>query len=95
VIATSGVSKVARELGVSVCYLQHLLRRDLGVTYTRLVRRHRVELVRQTLLARPELSIAEVASLFDYDPPQLYRHFRSELGVSPSQVRRRRDEERM
>lgn len=82
------VDVMARALGVSTFYLQHTIRRDLECSFTQLIRRRRVAYANRVLLEQPGRTIEEVAYACGYTPPMMYRHFRLELGMSPSDVRR-------
>lgn len=88
-IAPRPIIAVARDLNISMCHLQHLIKRDLGISYTALVRKRRVALVRRTMRENPALTISDVAERFGYEPGQLYRHFMIELSAAPSTVRQR------
>lgn len=83
------VGEAARSLNVSVCYLQHLLRRDLATSYHALVRKRRVERLRCLILEQPGKAVSEIAYENGLSPQTLYRHFKSEFGLSPSHLRRR------
>jgi AraC-like DNA-binding protein len=82
------ISSAARDLHVSSFHLQHIIKRDLGCCFTELVRKRRIAHAKRLLLEKPELTIEEVAYRCGYQPPTMYRHFRSEFGMSPSAVRR-------
>lgn len=82
------VGETADGLNVSVCYLQHLLRRDLTQSYRALVRKRRVERMRRLILEQPYKAVSELAYENGYTPQTLYRHFLAELGVRPTDLRR-------
>lgn len=79
---------IARQLGVSVSHLQHLVRRDLGSTYTRLIRARCVQHLKALLLEQPDQTISEIAYQCGYDPQTMRRHFTTVLGACPSAIRK-------
>ena len=83
------VAEMASELNVSACHLQHLIKRDLGLSYTAFTRRQRVAVARRVMNENPALTILEVADRCGYEMGTLYRHFIIELSASPSEVRQR------
>ena len=84
------VRAVAADLGMGVSTLEHLLRRELGTTFTRMLRAERLTRARTLLETRDELSVAEIARLAGYDDPFYFtRLFRHTYGESPSVSRRR------
>lgn len=83
------VVDLARELNVSTCHLQHLMRRDLDISVTHFVRKRRVALARRMMQERRDWTISEIAFACGYDLTTLYRHFMVELAASPSEVRTR------
>jgi AraC-like DNA-binding protein len=87
-IARGRVTDVAARLNISVSHLQHLIKRDLGVSYTTLVRARRVLFARRMMREHPEWTISDIASRCGYEVGQLYRHFMLELSVPPSDVRK-------
>lgn len=82
------IDAAARASCVSTFYLQHIIRRDLGCSFTQLVRQKRVAHANRLLLDQSGLTIKEVAGACGYRPSTMYRHFKLELGMSPSDVRR-------
>ena len=61
------------------------LRRELGTTFTRMVRKERVARTRLLLETRDELPVAEVARLVGYDDTFYFsRVFRVPYGMNPS-----------
>lgn len=82
------IDAVACSLSMSSFYLQHIIRRDLQCSFTQLIRKKRVMYANRLLLDQPGLIIEEVAHQCGYKPLTMYRHFKVELGMSPSDVRR-------
>lgn len=89
-LASITIDGAAGALNVSTCHLQHLVKKELGAPFTHIVRRKRVQHASEMLLAKSHLTIEEVAWECGYEALTMYRHFRRELGQSPSDVRRTR-----
>jgi len=85
---TIPLCSIARRLGVSTSHLQHLVRRELGVTCRQLIRMKCVERLSRSLQEHPEQTIAEIAYRHGFEPQTMYRYFTAVLGVNPSTVRR-------
>jgi AraC-like DNA-binding protein len=84
-----GLDAIAMKLGVSVSHLQHLVRRDIGTTCTRLIRAKCVQQMAIYLREHPEKTISEIAYQWGFDPKTMRRHFAVELGSSPSAIRKK------
>lgn len=84
------LSDVAAAAHVSPSHLSHLFRREMGITFTRLVAAVRVERAQRLLRRDPWLTIGAVASRAGFrHVRQLERAFRRVAGCTPSGYRRR------
>jgi two-component system response regulator YesN len=80
---------VAEAVHVSPSHLAHLLRTHVGASYVKYMTLLRMEEGKR-LLAETDLKVAAIAGRAGYDDPAyFYRVFRREVGVTPSQYRRR------
>jgi len=79
----SSIPGFARRLHVSTCHLEHLVKRDIGLSCSVLIRAKRVERASALLTDRPNQGIAEIAYQCGYEPQTMYRHFIAVLGISP------------
>ena len=78
---------VARAVGVSVPHLCRVIKHQLGMTFTDLLRDIRLQAASQ-LLAEDSCSIKEIAFRVGFrHPSQFTRAFRTRRGVSPSEFR--------
>jgi AraC-like DNA-binding protein len=83
------LKEVAAASHVSPSHLAHLLRTQVGASYVKYMTLLRMEEGKR-LLAETDLKVAAIASRAGYDDPAyFYRVFRREVGVTPSQYRRR------
>jgi two-component system response regulator YesN len=83
------LKEVAAAAHVSPSHLAHLLRTQVGASYVKYMTLLRMEEGKR-LLAETDLKVAAIAGLAGYDDPAyFYRVFRREVGVTPSQYRRR------
>ncbi len=83
------LKEVAAAVHVSPSHLAHLLRMRVGVKYVRYMTLLRMEEGKR-LLVETDLKVAAIAGRAGYaDPGYFYRVFRREVGVTPSQYRRR------
>ena len=82
---------IAKRLRISVPHLQHMVKRDAGMSCTTVIRARRVNRATVLLLRFPEKSITEIAFLCNYEPQTMYRHFLAVLGKTPSELRRCND----
>ncbi len=81
------VSLRARRAGVSVAELRRVLRHETGVGISEFVLRIRLTRA-QSLLAKRELSVAQVAHAVGYaDPAYFSRFFTERIGLSPTAFR--------
>lgn len=87
-LGTLPLPAIAKELGVSVSHLQHIVRKNTGKTCTKLIWQKCVAKMEAHLRNHPEKTIAEIAYQWGFDPKTMRRHFLVELGVSPSSVRK-------
>ncbi|MET0437382.1 MAG: helix-turn-helix transcriptional regulator [Devosia sp.] len=78
---------VARSLGLSVRHL-HLLFEDADNTFSRTLALMRCEEARRMLVARPDLTVAQVAYASGFESlATFYRVFRSVYGMAPGDAR--------
>jgi two-component system response regulator YesN len=83
------LKEVAAAVHVSPSHLAHLLRTHVGASYVKYMTLLRMEEGKR-LLAETDLKVAAIAVQAGYDDPAyFYRVFRREVGVTPSQYRRR------
>jgi AraC-like DNA-binding protein len=82
------MTAIAKQLGVSLFHLHHLVKRDVGKSCAALIRASCVERAKTLLLLYPDKTISEIAYSCGHEPQSLYRHFIAELGRSPSELRR-------
>ncbi|MFI0980684.1 AraC family transcriptional regulator [Streptomyces sp. NPDC021093] len=82
------VGACARQLGVTVGYLNEAVKQSTGRTPGQLVRQVRTHEAKR-LLARTDLTVRQVASAVGFaDPAYFCRFFRRETGISPGEFRR-------
>jgi AraC-like DNA-binding protein len=87
--STLSLAEVASGAGVSPYHLSHLLQTTTGFGFLHHVRQHRLRRA-QKLLVRP-LSLKQIAFEVGYKRrPDLTRHFKNALGVTPTTWRRGR-----
>jgi two-component system response regulator YesN len=83
------LKEVAAAAHVSPSHLAHLLRTHVGASYVKYMTLLRMEEGKR-LLAETDLKVAAIAGRAGYDDPAyFYRVFRREVGVTPTQYRRR------
>jgi two-component system response regulator YesN len=83
------LKEVAAAVHVSPSHLAHLLRTHVGASYVKYMTLLRMEEGKR-LLVETDLKVAAIAVRAGYDDPAyFYRVFRREVGVTPSQYRRR------
>ncbi len=82
-------SAVARQSGLSRSRFEHLFKQESGLTFKAYLQALRVTKAKE-LLADWRLSIKQVAARVGYaHPPDLTRAFREQLGITPSEYRKR------
>ena len=85
--ASASLSELAGVVGVHPAHLARSFRRDYGVTVGQYARGLRLEWA-TSQLARPDLSLAEVAAGAGFaDQSHFTRSFRSYAGVTPGRYR--------
>jgi AraC family carnitine catabolism transcriptional activator len=83
------VPQIARQLGVSQRSLNRWFQKELGCTVKQVMRIMRLASARHWLVARPELTVTQVAALVGYSSPnRMENHFQEVLGLTPRQYRR-------
>lgn len=84
------LAKMATMVGLSTHQLSELINRHFGVSFSRLLRRHRVEAARQMLIDEPRASVLSVGLASGFaSQSTFYVAFKEELGVVPGEFRRR------
>ncbi|GAB2958541.1 AraC family transcriptional regulator [Micromonospora polyrhachis] len=81
------VAAYAGRIGVSVSYLNDVVKEVTGRTPGKLIREVQV-LEAKRLLARTGMTVGQVARELNFDPAYFCRFFRRETGVSPGTFRR-------
>lgn len=82
------LSKVADNFHYSNEYTSHLIKNLLGMTYSEIVKKVRIERS-QDLLANTTLTVANIAEATGYDTTEHYiRQFKSYTGMTPSAFRK-------
>src|SRR5215471_7261601 len=79
---TLPIPLIAKRLRISAPRLQHLLKRDAGMSCTTVIRTRRVIRACDMLVRFPEKNITEIALLCEYEPKTMYRHFIAVFGKS-------------
>jgi AraC-like DNA-binding protein len=84
------LAKMAVMVGLSTHQLSELVNRHFGVSFSRLLRRHRVAAARQMLIDEPRASVLSVGLAAGFaSQSTFYVAFKDELGVVPGEFRRR------
>ena len=86
-VAQVDLRRASRAIGMSQSHLQHLLRRQMGKTFTQLSREVRVQRAWSLMSASPHLTIEEVAEAAGYSTKTMCRHFKDVFGRTPSDCR--------
>jgi AraC-like DNA-binding protein len=82
------LTTIAAHCAVSHYHLSHLFRKETGTTVTAFIKESRLHRA-LTLLAGPQMSIAEVAYRVGFEDPNYFsKAFRARFGVSPSEYRK-------
>ena len=86
------VSHIARNHGLTPSYLSSAFRKYRGLTPVEFIRNLKLEKAKELLLAEPVMSVSEIADAVGYED-QFYfsRVFRSVIGFSPTEFRKRSD----
>lgn len=81
------VAEIARQVHLNVDYLTRLFKKYEGITTLQYINHLKIE-VATLLLIRTEMPINEVAENSYFSDPKLFmRHFKTEMGLSPTQYR--------
>lgn len=81
------IEKMANAVGVSMSHLQHLFKRELGLSIKQHVKRIRIKLACE-LLKGSNLSIKEVCVCIRFpDRSHFFSEFKREIGITPRQFR--------
>ncbi|MGH9358712.1 MAG: helix-turn-helix domain-containing protein [Terriglobia bacterium] len=84
-----GLSTLSSELKVSRHTIERCVRAATGKSFRKLSQRMLLRKSKETLANRPNFSIKEIASLFDYRFPRSFSRFvRQATGHSPIELRR-------
>lgn len=84
------LSDAARHAYVSPSHLSHLLKREAGTSFLRLLTELRLDHARRLLIDRPRLTVTRVAAESGFtDLRQFQRAFKAHFGCTASELRRR------
>ena len=82
------LEETARRLHVSEEYLGKQLKKATGLSFTEIMRKHRVDQVKQLLLDT-DLKLNQIAAMAGFsDPKYMSKVFRAEVGMLPQEYRR-------
>lgn len=79
------ISELAQRVGINVCYLKQQFKAHTGVTINTFITQTRLNIAKNLLRERPELSINLVASLCGYQGSYFSAIFKKYHGISPRQ----------
>ncbi|AHF94481.1 hypothetical protein OPIT5_17410 [Opitutaceae bacterium TAV5] len=83
------VGAIAREVGLSVSYFEHLFKKEMSMSFTAW-RHHRRLREAMQLLEVTDIKVCEIASRVGFDDPSYFhRLFKTKTGISPQAYRKR------
>ena len=83
------LGEIAKQLCVTETYLSTQLKKETGKTFTEIVRKHRIPLVKQLLL-ETSLKLTEIAKKVGYaDAKYMSKVFKEEVGMLPAEYRKK------
>lgn len=82
------VTEIAERFGVSSKTIDGIMRRSVGMTFTKYQINRKLEMAAQQIKVEPDIHFSEIASTFGfYDEFHMSRSFKAKYGIPPAQYR--------
>lgn len=86
---TITLRSLAREFHYNEAYLSNLIRREMGKTFTEIIREYRLKVAEELLRTTPSMKLAAVCEAVGYnDTTQFIRDFKAQYKVTPAKYKR-------